>query len=263
MGKTKTAFVSDEETNKKLQEKKKARKETKIHISGLKGGQRVKTLDEGPIITESTEEGEQTQEEKKGKVKKHVRGKKYQEVKTLIDRNKLYPLKEAIELAKKASFSKFEGTFEVHLVVKKKGISVNVSLPHSFGKEKKIEVASDETIEKLKSGKVDFDVLLSTAEMMPKLVPFAKILGPKGLMPNPKNQTIIKSASDAKKFSSATMTVKTEKDAPLIHTVFGKANQKEEELIKNFEKIIDTVSAKQIEKVYIKTTMSPSVKVKI
>ena len=98
---------------------------------------------------------------KKQKLAK-VRGKKYLANKLKVDRNKLYDITSAIELAKTTSYSKFDGTIELHLVVKKEGINVNVVLPHATGKTKKVEVATDATLEKLKTGKIDFDVLLQS-----------------------------------------------------------------------------------------------------
>lgn len=195
--------------------------------------------------------------------KAKVRGKKYLEAKKAVDRNRLYSLKDAVALAKETSTSKFDGSIELHLVVRKEGISVNVDLPHSTGKAKKVEVADDATIEKLKEGKVDFDVLLATADMMPKLVPFARILGPKGLMPNPKNGTVIKSAKDAEKFNAARLSVKTEKKAPLIHTTVGKVSMKDEELVANIEAVFKAISTRQILKAYVVASMGPSVKVAV
>lgn len=257
MGKTKTAFVG--ETSQQGKPKTEKKKEPqKVHLSGLKGGQRVKSIEAEAVVPIEETTGKKT---KKKTVK--VRSKKYQEAKGKVDRNKEYKITDAIKLVKETSYSKFDGTMEAHLTVKKAGIFSPVNLPFSGGRTKKIEVADEETIKKLKAGKVDFDVLLATPDMMPKLVVFAKVLGPRGLMPNPKNGTLIKSKEDAKKFSANTFTLKTEKEAPLIHVSFGKVSQKEDELTKNFEAIADAVGKKQIVKAYIKATMSPSVRVAI
>ncbi len=216
-------------------------------------------------ITKTEEKANEVAEVKKVKkvIVEKVRGKKYKEAKAKITISKNYTLDEAIKLLKDLNNTKFDQTLELHLIVKKAGLSVNVNLPYSGGKVKKIEVADDETIKKLESGKVDFDVLLATADFMPKLVKYARILGPKGMMPNPKNGTLIKSKEDAKKFSGNTKTIKTEKEAPLIHTSFGKLSQNEKELSENAAAILDSVNRKVIVKGYMKSTMSPSVKINI
>ncbi|MEK7061458.1 MAG: 50S ribosomal protein L1 [Patescibacteria group bacterium] len=265
MGKTKTAFVEVKEGKKtsfdELKEKRVKQAKEKIHIAGLKGGQRVKIIEAEPIITEE-QKNEETKELKRNKAPR-VRSKKYNEMKTKVDKTKSYPAKEAIKLVKETSYSKFDGSMELHLVIKKKGLSVSVSLPHSAGKEKRVEIASDETIEKLKAGKIDFDILVATPDMMPKLVPFARILGPKGLMPNPKNGTLVPDIKKAKSVGGNNITVKTEKEAPLIHTVIGKISQKESELAENLNAIVKAVSEKQIAKAYLKATMGPSIRLKI
>lgn len=120
------------------------------------------------------------------------------------------------------------------------------------------------TIEKLKEGKIDFDVLVATADMMPKLVPFARLLGPKGLMPNPKNGTLVNDLKKAKSFSTATITLKTEREAPLIHTVVGKVSQKDEEIVGNIETVLKALGKnKQIVRAFLKSTMSPSAKIEL
>lgn len=259
MGKTKTVMVSGmpEEAKKK----EKAKKKAKITGVGLKGGERIKAVEAGPITKEEKPTADEATIKKVRKPK--VRGKKYQNARTKIDRTKLYSIKEAVQLIKETSYSSFDGTIELHLVTKKGGVSANIKLPHLTGKKKKIEVANDSTIKKLEKGKVDFDVLLATAEMMPKLVPFAKILGPKGLMPNPKNGTLIKNAKEANKFSANTITLKTEKKVPLVHTIVGKVSQKDEEIIENTETILSAIGKRQIQKAYLTSTMGPSVKIEV
>lgn len=259
MGKTKTVMISGtpEETKKKERAKKKA----KITGVGLKGGERIKTVEAGPIVKEEKPASDETATKQIKKTK--VRGKKYKNARAKIDRTKLYSIKEAVQLIKETSYSSFDGTVELHLVTKREGLSANIKLPHSTGKKKKVEVASDSTIKKLEKGKVDFDVLLATTEMMPKLVPFAKILGPRGLMPNPKNGTIVKSAAEAKKFSANKIILKTEKKAPLIHTTVGKASAKQKELEENIEAVLDCVGRRQIVRAYLTSTMGPSVKIQI
>ena len=259
MGKTKTVMVSG--TSEEAKKKEKGKKKDKITGVGLKGGERIKTVEAGPIVKEEKPLADETAIKKVKKPK--VRGKKYKDARAKIDKTKLYSIKEAVQLIKEISYSSFDGTVELHLVTKKEGLSINIKLPHSAGKKKKVEVASDTTIKKLEKGKVDFDVLLATTEMMPKLVPFAKILGPKGLMPNPKNGTLIKNAKEAKKFSAKTITIKTEKKAPLVHTVVGKISQKDEEIIKNTETILSAIGKRQVQKAYLTSTMGPSVKINL
>lgn len=213
-----------------------------------------------PIQEPKKAEGSQSKKEDKQPKAARVRGKKYTQAKVQVDKNKTYALPQAIELVKKTSYSAFDGTVEIHLVVRKSGLTTNVAMPHAAGKAKKIEVADENTLKKLASGKIDFDILLATADMMPKLVPFARILGPKGMMPNPKTGTLIKSVKDAAKFSSNTVTLKTEKTAPLIHTSAGKVSQKSSELADNVEAILTAINKRQILKAYLKATMGPSIK---
>jgi len=270
MGKTKTAFVSgiegEELTGKEKYEAKQkqkteqeAKKKAQVTKVGLKGGERIKVIE-----SDTSSTIEESKEKKEGK--KHIekkRSKAYIEAKAKIDNTKTYSVKEAIKLVKDTSYSKFDGTIEMHLVIKKKGFSANVKLPYSTGKKRKVEIADEKTIEKLIKGKVDYDVLLATPDMMPKLVPFAKILGPKGLMPNPKNGTLIKEKKDAKKISANSITLKTEKAQPIIHTIVGKVSQKISELEENIEAITKAIGKKQITKGYLTATMSPSVKIKL
>lgn len=262
MGKMKTQFVGEtnDKNDKKRTQAHKSEAE-KVHVAGLKGGQRVKAVEaspteEAPIIVEG--EVKRTPEKK---IVEKIRGKKYVEAKSKFDREKQYKISDAVKLVKGSSYSKFDGTMELHIVVKKTGTSVQVILPFQAGKVKKVEIADEDTIKKLKEGKVDFDILVATADLMPKLVPFARLLGPKGLMPNPKNGTLVADLKKAKAYSTGAIVIKTEKEAPLVHTVIGKNSQKDEEIVANAEAVLKALGgSKQIVRAFIKSTMSPSVK---
>lgn len=205
-----------------------------------------------------------TEEVKVAKKKVRSRGKKIKEVKKLIDPSKTYALSEAIKLAKKTSITSFVGNLEAHINVKKIGTFGQVKLPNYSGRAKKVVVADDKVLAQIKKGNIDFDVLLSTPKFMPKLLPFARILGPKGLMPNPKNGTLVANPEkEAKKMQDSGVDVKTEKKAPIIHLVVGKLDQKEDELKENVEKLIEKIDPQNIEKLVLTATMGPGIKVKI
>lgn len=264
MGKKKLAVLGEEtKKNNKMETKKSAK------APGLGGGQRLKDMSATEVIIKEptlTEDAEETRETKTPKVIKvpKVRGKKYQDAKKMIDKNKIYSLEEALKLAKKTSYSKFGGSIEVHFNVTKKGLSGDAQLPYLKGKEKKVAIVSPEILEKIKAGKLDFDILLAAPADMPKLISFAKVLGPKGLMPNPKNGTIVPDPEKAKeKFSQPKFTYKTEPDFPLIHTIIGKFDQKDEELIANFKALVKAIGPTNIQKAVIKASMGPAIKVSL
>lgn len=277
MGKTKTAFVGGTDNQpvkkgydkaakeaKRLAREKQEGAPEKVHMPGLKGGERIKAV-EGesiPSITSETSISSESSTEKKGKEVK-VRSLKYKEALSKINKNNLYTLPEAIALVKETTYSSFDGTMEMHMVIKKESFSVNVTLPHSFGKQKRVVVADETVIDQLKNGKIEFDILLSTADMMPKLVPFARLLGPRGLMPNPKTGTLIKNIKEAGNFSTSQTTIKTEKKSPVIHTAVGKVSQSDADILENIETVLGAVNTRQVLKIYLKSTMSPSVKVKV
>ena len=258
MGKTKTAFIGEAVEEKKTSAEKYADKKAK------REAEKEKILQVPEVEQVLHDEPKTETPKQKREITEKQRGKKYLEAKLKINKTNSYKLTDAIKLVKETSYSKFDGTMEMHLVVKKTGVNINVTLPYSAGKQKRIEFATEETLEKLKIGKIDFDVLLTTADMMPKLVMYAKLLGPRGLMPNPKNGTIVKSVKDKEKFGGNTINLKTEKEVPLIHTSFGKVSQDLSELVKNAETILDKLGgSKTIVRTFIKSTMSPSVKIQI
>lgn len=258
----KTSFVGDDDQNKRKASGPEGLRPGGVHLAGLKGGQRVKMV--GDEETEIKKGEEKSQSPKGKKIVERAHSKKYTAAKAKLEHEKFHKVSEAVALVKEASYSKFDGTMELHLVLKKIGASIQVSLPHQAGRQKKVEIATDETIEKLKNGKIDFDILVATADMMPKLVPFARLLGPKGLMPNPKNGTLVNDPKKAKEFSTGTITLKTEREAPLVHAVVGKVSQKGEEITENIEVILKAFGGdKGIVRAFLKSTMSPSAKIKI
>ena len=196
----------------------------------------------------------------KGKAK--ARGKKYAAARTKIDPNATYAPEEAAKLVKETSTSKFVGSVEMNLVLYKDKLGSNqVTLPNSTGATKKIEVANEETIKKLQAGKIDFDVLITTPQMMPKLVAFAKLLGPRGLMPNPKNGTVSDNPEKAKEaFGGNTLHLKLQKGAPLLHMIIGKVDQDDKALAENMVAVLDTVGRSNVKKAVVSASMGPSVK---
>lgn len=198
---------------------------------------------------------------KKALVKAKARGKKYQEVRKKVDRNKIYPLPKAIKLAQETSISKFNGAIEVHLVVRESGLKGEVQFPHATGKQTRIAIVNDALLKKIAKGKIDFDLLLATPATMPKLTKYAKTLGPRGLMPNPKAGTITEKPEELAKKMAGKTRFKTEAKAPLIHLVIGKVDSKANDLEANFKALIEAVGVNKIKKAVIASTMGPGIKV--
>lgn len=194
---------------------------------------------------------------------KHGRSKRYQEAKARL-KNESYPIEEAVKLLKEISRVKFDPSVELHFNLLVEKLNGEVQLPHGTGKTIKVEIATDKTLVKLNDNKIDFDVLIAPPAMMAKLARFAKVLGPKGLMPNPKNGTISNDPeAAAKKFSGGLIHYKSEPKAPLMHLVIGKLSFTEDQLAANLKAVITAVAPKNISAAYICASMSPSLKLKL
>ena len=150
----------------------------------------------------------------------------------------------------------------MHLNLIETGVRGEAKLPFSTGKEISIEIFSYSTIAKLNANQLDFDMLLTRPADMAKLAKYAKLLGPKGLMPNPKNGTISenpeKRAEELKK--GATFAYKSEPKSPLMHLNLGKINQDLIQLEANITAVITAITARKIKAAFLKTTQSPSIK---
>jgi len=214
---------------------------------------------------EATEKPKKAKKAKQGKAK--IRSKKYQEVKTLIEANKKYEIADAIELVKKSSYTKFDGNVEAHIRVlgksgKPEQLRGMVSYPHSNGKKMNVVVLDEKTIEEIaKSGKVEADIYLATPENMPKVVKLAKILGPKGKMPNPKNGTITDDIDKAKEELSGGKVEYKADSYGIIHQVIGKVSGKDKELTENYQALVSLLPKEKIVSINLCATMGPSVKV--
>ncbi len=271
MGKVKTRILGLEEIEEKQkkEQKERAQEKKKIRAPGLKGGERMVAVEvkeeemaklekAKKILTEEKE----VKKEKKLTVKQKIRGKKYLELKKLIDKKKKYSLKEAVELLKKMDVYNLKQSIEIHLNVEKKGLKGEVELPHSTGKTVKVAIVDDQILANIEKGKLDFDVLITHPSYMPKLARFAKILGPKGLMPNPKAGTISNNPEEvAKKFVKGVLHWKTEAKFPLIHQMVAKLSFSNQEIEENVTAFIKSVGVNHIKNAFLKATMTPSIEI--
>lgn len=222
-------------------------------------------------------------------------GKKLKEAKKHLRQNELYSVSKAISIIKENSFAKFDETLEIimnlgvdprHSDQMVRGI---VSLPAGTGKNIKIAVfckdeqstealsagaslaGSSSIIDDIKSGKIDFDVCIATPDMMGLVGQIARILGPKGLMPNPKLGTVTTDIVTAvKKAKSGQVEYRVEK-AGIIHGGIGKVSFSNENLYQNANAFIESVLKSKpsgikgtyLKKVHISATMGPSIKVDV
>ena len=223
------------------------------------------------------------------------RGKKYRQAAEKVDKAKFYSSEEALKLVKENKLAKFDESVELHVklaIDPKKGEEQargTVVLPHGTGKTKKVGVITstkaqeakeagadfvggEELIEKIKNGKLEaVDVLVATPEMMPKLAPVARILGPRGLMPSPKTETVTdKIKAAVENIKKGKVTFKNDAQAN-IHQVIGKVSFGEKELQENFKALLEAiqkskqsaVKGKYITSLSVCSTMGPGVKVQL
>ena len=189
-----------------------------------------------------------------------------------VDRLKKYNLTEALEILPKLQRAKFDETVELHINTVEKGISGNLVLPHGTGKQTRVAIANqsedpkgvDELLKKIEAGQIDFDVLIATPDTMAKLARAARILGPRGLMPNPKNGTVSANPSEvAKKFEGGQINFKTEAKFPLLHMTVGKLSFGDKKLNENIKAALNAVKIKNVKTLTVKSTMSPGLKIDV
>lgn len=189
------------------------------------------------------------------------RSKNYVNLRSQVDKTKTYDVGTAIALVKKLTRKKHPSiTADINL--REAGVNFEISLPHSTGKTVKVAIADDKLLEKIGEGTIDFDVLIATPDMMGKIAKHARVLGPRGLMPNPKNKTVTTEPEKRKKeLEAGSLQVKSEKKAPIIHVQVGTAEQKDKEVLENIMALSRRISLGNIRKLTLSSTMSPGVKV--
>ena len=224
------------------------------------------------------------------------RGKKYTEASSKLEKGKVYTKEEAVKLVKETSTSKFDATVEIavrlNLDTKKADQQLRgaIALPNGTGKDKKIlVVAKGDNAKKAKDAGADFvgdtdilekiekenwfgfDVMIATPDMMPLLGKLGKVLGPKGLMPNPKTGTVTTDVTSAVEAVKAGRVEYRTDSFGNVHGIIGKASFGEKQLVENLDAFMSTiikakpasVKGDYIKNVSITTTMGPGIKISL
>jgi len=218
-------------------------------------------------------------------------GKKYQAALAQVEAGKLYSLPDAVGLIKKIAYAKFDETVEITMVLgvdPRKAdqlVRGTIVLPHGLGKSKRVaviasgdkqreareagadEVGGDDLVEKIKGGYFDFDAVIATPDMMKSVGTLGKILGPRGLMPNPKTGTVTMDVVKAIQETKAGKVEYRVDKTGVIHVPVGRVSFPPERIAENAKMLIDavvkakpaTAKGKYVKKVNIATTMGPGV----
>lgn len=224
-------------------------------------------------------------------------GKKYQEASKILDKTKSYSPDEAIELAKQASYAKFDETVELHL---KMGVNPRsadqqvrgvILLPNGLGKKTRVLVftqgegvklaeeagadyaGADELMKRIEDGWLDFDVSIATPDMMPKVAKLGRILGRRGLMPNPKSGTVVPAQDLARVINEARKgraEFRLDRTA-IIHLPIGKASFDKDKLLENLAAAVEAIvkakpsgaKGQYIRTAFLSTSMGPGFKLDI
>ena len=211
---------------------------------------------------------------------------------TVLDRMKDYSLEDAVKLVKDLKFVKFDESVDLAIILgvdprhADQNIRLTTTLPHGTGKEVKVLVVAQgpkekeakeagadyvgkEYLEKIKGGWSDVDKIIATPDMMAELGKLGKVLGPKGLMPNPKSGTVTMDVTNAvRELKSGKIELRVEKNG-IVHTQCGKSSFQENALVENIQTIYDTVMKAKpasvkgtyLKKMSVSSTMGPGIKI--
>lgn len=228
----------------------------------------IHVIEEKPKTTKEKVVKKETKKAvKTTKTEKSKRSKNYLELRSKVEKGKLYLLAEALELVKELSSSKFDGSVEVHMRLNKKKAKGStessrgtVNLPHGTGKERKVIILDEKKIDEIfKTKKIDFDVAIASPDLMPKVAKIAKILGPKGKMPDPKSGTV---TNDPQRVIEEIKSGKTEyriDSNGIIHQMIGKVSWTSEKLTDNAKIIFSIYPKSRIATIFLTASIGPSI----
>jgi large subunit ribosomal protein L1 len=279
-----------------------AAEEVKTTKAGKRSPKALKEAEAKEAKEERKQSGEASAEapkqaQKPARSRLERRGKNYRKLAEQIDKDKQYTLKEAVDLAVKTSPVKFDASVELHMNLSvdprqaDQNIRGSVALPAGTGKTVKITVltadakdieaalkagadvaGSDDILASLEKGVIDFDILIATPAMMPKLGKYARVLGPKGLMPNPKSGTVTPDVVKAVTEAKAGRVEFRVDSTGIIHLALGKVSFGADKLMQNTQAVVSAIkSAKPaslkgavfIKSIHMTTTMGPSIKIAV
>lgn len=274
--------------------------EEKLAKAGKRSAKALKEAEEKQIKEERKTAKKEAEAEDKPKQKQNPprsklerKGKQYRKVAEQIQKEKVYTLKEALELATKTNPVKFDATVEVHvrLGVDPRQADQNIRdtlvLPAGTGKEVRVAVfadvedvakakkagatiaAAEEFLQQLDKGTLDFDVLIATPAMMPKLGKYARLLGPKGLMPNPKSGTVTADVTKAVTEAKAGRVEYRVDSTGIVHVGIGKVSFGGAKLTDNARALLTSIKQNKpasikgafVRSIYVTTSMGPSIAV--
>lgn len=275
-----------------------AAKAGKRSAKALKEAEELQAKEERKLAAAEAEEAGESkpkQPVKPTRPRLERQGKKFQAAAKLVEKDKAYTLKEAVALAQKTNPAKFDASVELHVNLgvdprqADQNIRDNLVLPAGTGKKIRVAVFADvddaaaakkagadiagneEFLQQLDKGTLDFDILIATPAMMPKLGKFARVLGPRGLMPNPKSGTVTTDVAKAVSEAKAGRVEYRVDSTGIVHLPVGKVSFKTEDLLTNVQAVVNSIKGNKpasvkgnyVKAVHLTTSMGPSITVAV
>jgi len=301
--KDESSKIKEESLEKAVSEEASEEKKAKATAkAGKRSEKGIKEAEEKTAKIEKQKHAAETKAEEAEKPKQHRnptrsrldrKGKKFKEVAKLIEVNKLYSFKEAVDLSVKTSTTKFDATVELHVRLNvdprqaDQNLRDNLVLPAGTGKTVRVAVFADEDVAKdakkagadvagsddflkqLDKGELNFDILIATPNVMAKLSKYARVLGPKGLMPNPKSGTVTTDVAKAVSSAKAGRVEYRVDSTGIVHLGIGKVSFGADKLNQNLDAVIasiknnkpSSIKGSYVKSITISTSMGPGIRV--